>query len=58
MSSSTSALMSLKSDVMMATGFGSRDATSTTSASIVMLPRVEVCPIREPAARPIFSFEC
>ncbi len=58
MSSSTSALMSLKSEVIIATGFGNLDAISTTSASIVTFPRVEVCPIREPAARPIFSFEC
>ncbi len=58
MSSSTSALMSLKSEVIIATGFGNLDAISTTSASIVTFPRVEVCPIHEPAARPIFSFEC
>ncbi len=58
MSSSTSALMSLKSEVIIATGFDNLDAISTTSASIVTFPRVEVCPIREPAARPIFSFEC
>lgn len=52
MSGSDRALKSLKSDVTIATGFGSLDATSTTNASIVTLPRIEVRPTRKPAARP------